>query len=446
MGVYMRVDRYSGQHSASNSIAIQHFEDAVSKVAAHRPMAGEALGRVLALQPDFVAAHALNGFAAVMLARAETVETARNNYIAALKANPRTGSEKALVEALGLAVAGQLLAAAARLEARLVEAPEDFLAFKLAHALRFMSGDSSGMLRATDAALGAWSPSMPGYGFVLGCHAFALEEACQFDAAERFGRRAVAAESADAWGLHAVGHVCEMQGRASEGVAWLEASRPTWSACNNFSFHMAWHLALFYLAQGRIAEALVLYDRDVRPSQTDDFRDVANAVSFLVRLRHEGVDVGDRWAGLSALARKRADDVTYVFGSLHHLLTLMNVEDHEGAARIAAALDIRAQTHTGDQSRGADLVGAPLARVMLAHREGRTDPASFAEIARRLATIGGSNAQRDVFLRVLAMIAAEEGRRDDLVAVLSVQRTFRTDLHFERLAYARLVAYAKNAA
>ena len=445
----MLVDRYSGHHSISDSSALAHFEEAVFNVAAHRPLAGEALGRALNEQPNFIAAHALKGFAGVMLARQESACAARGDFASArraIKARRATGSEIALVEALGLAVAGRLLDAAARLDMHLVEAPQDFLALKLSHSLRFMSGDSRGMLRTTDAALGAWSPSMPGYGFVLGCHAFGLEETCHFAAAERFGRRAVAAEAADAWGLHAVGHVCEMQGRAEEGAAWLEASRPTWSACNNFSFHMAWHLALFYLAQGRAPEALALYDREVRPTQTDDFRDVANAVSFLVRLRHEGVDVGDRWAGLSALALKRTTDATYVFGSLHHLLTLSAVGDLDAAGRLTSALATRVQAYAGAQSEVAELVGVPFARTVLAHMRGQTNAISFGEIAHRLATIGGSNAQRDIFLRTLAMIAAEEGRRDDLVAVLRIQRGFRTDERFERLVYSRLAAHDRTAA
>ena len=56
----MRVDRYSGQHSISDSLAIAHFEEAVFNVAAHRPLAGEALGRALDKRPDFIAAHALS--------------------------------------------------------------------------------------------------------------------------------------------------------------------------------------------------------------------------------------------------------------------------------------------------------------------------------------------------------------------------------------------------
>lgn len=71
---------------------------------------------------------------------------------------------------------------------------------------------------------------------------------------------------------------------------------------------------------------------------------------------------------------------------------------------------------------------------------------SFGEIAHRLSTVGGSNAQRDIFLRTLAMIAAEEGRRDDLAAVLRIQRRFRTDERFERVVYSRLATHDRTAA
>ena len=114
----MLVDRYSGHHSISDSSALAHFEEAVFNVAAHRPLAGEALGRALNEQPNFIAAHALKGFAGVMLARQESACAARGDFASArraIKARRATGSEIALVEALGLAVAGRLLDAAARL-------------------------------------------------------------------------------------------------------------------------------------------------------------------------------------------------------------------------------------------------------------------------------------------------------------------------------------------
>lgn len=327
-------DLYSGQHTSSCAKAVIAYETAVHNVAAHRPAAPEALASALEADPGLIAAHALKGFGSVLLGRSEMLPPARNALSSArhaLDTRGGTQSERALVESLERAAQGNLLAAAVRLDVRLGDEPRDLLAMKLAHALRFMGGDGRGMLASTNAILDAWSPSTPGYGFFLGCHAFSLEEAGEFAAAKSIGLEAVRHEPWDAWGLHAIAHVYEMEDRTSEGIAQLEQHRPIWSRCNNFAFHMAWHLAVFHLAQGHHDLVLALYDKEVRPTPTDDFRDVANAVSLLWRLRQEEVDVGDRWAELHSIAMNRRRDRTLIFASLHHLFTLLAVGDEAAA-------------------------------------------------------------------------------------------------------------------
>ena len=171
-------DRFGGRHSQAADPAVAAFERAVWNVLAHRPDASIALDEATALSPDMVAAHALRGFSGVTLARRETIAAARDAYAharALFEWQGGSAGERTLVEALELAVAGRLLDAAARLEAHCEQAPRDLLAFKLAHALRFMGGDARGMLASAHDVLKHWSADLDGYGFVLGCHAFALE-------------------------------------------------------------------------------------------------------------------------------------------------------------------------------------------------------------------------------------------------------------------------------
>src|SRR5215207_6079809 len=66
---------------------------------------------------------------------------------------------------------------------------------------------------------------------------------------------------------------------------------------------MAWHLALFHLETGDHDRVLAIYDTQVRPHPTDDFRDVANAVSLLWRFEQEGA----RSARAGASLRKTHD-------------------------------------------------------------------------------------------------------------------------------------------
>lgn len=433
-------DRYSGQHSTSDAKAIAAFEIAVFNVAAHRPAAPEALASALAADPGFVAGHALRGFGSVLLGRGEMLASARDSLILAkdaLNARRGTSSELALTESLQHAVRGNLLAAAIRLDARLSEEPRDLLAMKLAHALRFMGGDGRGMLASTSAVLNAWSPSVAGYGFFLGCHAFSLEEAGEFAPAERLGFEAMRHEPWDAWGLHAVAHVYEMGNRTAEGIAWLERHRLTWSQCNNFTFHMAWHLAVFNLARGHHNIALSLYDEEVRPTPTDDFRDVANAVSLLWRLRQEGVEVGDRWNELHSLARRRRRDTTLIFASLHHLFTLLAVGDEVAAQDLLDEIGHCAAASTGDQSRVAAEIGHPLARIVTSSHASKSIR-EFVGLASRLPQLGGSNAQRDVFLRTLALIAVNNRDYLSLENILAIRRRLKREDRFETFVFDRL--------
>lgn len=434
----MIVDRYQGAHSAGRA-AVARFEIAVRAVAAHRPEAAAALADALALDPDMIAAHALRGFSAVMLARhshavsaAEALARAR----AAAAMQGGTPGERALVEALGHAVRGGYGAAAARLEAHLDDSPRDLLAFKLSHALRFMGGDRAGMLAASTRLQSHWSAATPGFGFFLGCHAFGIEETGDYATAERLGRRAVEIEPDDAWGIHAVSHVHEMSGRIGDGVAWLESCRATWSGCSNFAFHVAWHLGLFHLEAGRLDAALDLYDRDIRPTASEEFRDTANAISFLWRLRQEGVDGGDRWRELADIARRHRRDTTLVFASLHYLLALLAAGDLPGARDVVLALGSRAGGGYGDQSRVAAEVGADLAQVLLGLAG--TARADLSNLVRRLAGIGGSNAQRDVFLRSLALASADRGDDQATRMILGARQRLQREDRFARLAAARL--------
>ena len=426
----MIVDRFAGEHSTGSARSVAAFENAVWSVLAHRPQAAKSLDVALALDPTLTAAHALRGFCAVSLARRETIAAARRHLEQARAALSRDASdgERALVEALALAVEGRLLRAAERLETRLSYHPHDILAFKLSHALRFMSGDAQGMLKATKSILSRWSNAQEGYGFLLGCHAFALEENGFYAQAEKAGRTAVEIEPFDAWGAHAVGHVHEMRATPDAGIDWLEQTRPLWAGCNNFGGHMAWHLALCHVEKGRFDAALDLYDREIRAAHTEDFRDIANAVSLLWRLRQEKAEVGRRWDELGEIARRRAEDATLVFASLHGLLAALGARDFRTAARIRANLAERAKGD-GDQSSVASVVGLPIAAQLAGDDACR----NAGQVVKSLAALGGSRAQRDIFLRALA---AECSDTNEALAILNARG--KTGDRFDRAMRARL--------
>ncbi|RAI01566.1 tetratricopeptide repeat-containing protein [Acuticoccus sediminis] len=429
----MDVDRYGTAHTNADQRALAPFEDATHAVLAHRPNAGAALEAAIAFDPALVSAHALKGFACLTLAREELFPAARSAAQAAREAQRDKGdvtaAEAALVDALALGIDGRFGAAADRLHAFVATDPHALLHLKLAQSLRFMVGDVAGMLADTRAILPAWDETRPGFGYLLGCHAFALEETGEFAAAETAGRRAVALAPDDAWGLHSVAHVYEMRGRTADGIGWIEAARPVWTGCNNFAFHMAWHLALFHLEAGDDARVLHLYDTEVRPRPTDDFRDMANAVSLLWRLELEGVAVGDRWEALAEVARRRRRDTTLAFAALHNLIALVAAGDNASARELAAAMAEKAREET-DQGDTIRAVGLDLAGVIVSFGSVPREAAALVALAPRLQNLGGSHAQRDVFVRTLARAAADRGDRAALDRVLAARRRLKCDDRF----------------
>src|SRR5690606_16932351 len=85
------------------------------------------------------------------------------------------------------------------LERVLSEQPRDALAIQVAHLMDFYRGDSLNLRNRLSRVLPHWDASVPGYSYILGMHAFGLEEMNQYAEAEATGRRALALQRKDAW-------------------------------------------------------------------------------------------------------------------------------------------------------------------------------------------------------------------------------------------------------
>jgi hypothetical protein len=245
----------------------------------------------------------------------------------------------------------------------------------------------------------------------LGCHAFALEETGDYAAAERAGRAGLVCAPDDAWGLHAVAHVYDMTARPDLGIRLIEDNVSAWDHCNNFRYHVWWHKALLHMDRGETDVALGLYDAQIRADKTDDYRDISNATSLLVRLELEGLPVGNRWEELADLAEKRIDDGCVVFADLHYMLALTGAE--RGAAQRAMADSFaRDAQQYGDMHRRYAHPGQAALSGLNAFAEARYDEAFAALLAARpdMQSIGGSHAQRDVFERITIDAGLRAGR------------------------------------
>lgn len=390
---------------------------------AHSAATPKHLDETLTRAPGFALGWAAKGMFYLLLGRSELTRIAAqalDQARAGLASGGGTWREQQHVAALAAYLAGRPSQAAQILEGVLERHPEDSLAMKLVHAIRFVLGDRRGMLRAMKVAIPAYGPGHPHSGYAMGCMAFALEECGGYAEAERWGKAGIELAPDDAWGLHAVAHVHDMTANTDAGIAWLAPQAHRWEHCNNFGYHVWWHLALFHLDRGAYDRVLDLYDTRVRRERTDDYRDIANGASMLVRLEIEGVDVGCRWDELAALAAGRVEDGAVVFADLHYLLALQGGERDAEAGRLLARLAQDAQRCDHEMHEVAAVAGLPAAQGLAAFRAGNYD-LSFERLRDSrpaLQRVGGSHAQRDVFSRLLIEAGIRAGRWSETEAEL----------------------------
>src|SRR5918993_727501 len=203
-----------------------------------------------------------------------------------------------------------------------IENPRDALAIQFAHIGDFALGYSHMLRDRVARALPHWRGA-PGQGFIIGMHAFGLEESGDYAAAEEAGREALALDGQDGWAAHAVAHVMEMTGRAGEGVSFLRETAPDWAPGSMFAFHNWRHLALFHLNQGDVAEALRLFDEDISGGNFGQALELVDGSALLWRLHALGHPVGDRWHRLADAWRTRIADGYYFFNDLHAIMAFI---------------------------------------------------------------------------------------------------------------------------
>ncbi|MEP3333728.1 tetratricopeptide repeat protein [Sedimentitalea sp.] len=420
----MKCDVFGLPTSLEQPASLTDWNAAMLGFLAHSAVTPTHLMAVLKAEPGFALGHAVKGMFYLLLGRRELLEVAQGdlaNAQQALAQGQATARERSYVQALDIWMTGKPSGAIRLLEQVLRDHPEDALAMKLSHAIRFVLGDIAGMRRSVERVQPAYGTDHAAHGYLLGCHAFTLEETGEYDRAEIAGRQALWTAPNDAWGLHAVAHVYDMTGNAKKGLEWIAGREGAWAHCNNFRYHVWWHKALMHLDQGQTEAALDLYDRDIRSDKTDDYRDISNATSLLSRLELEGVDVGDRWQELADLSAARTEDGCLIFADLHYLLALSAERRDAEVANLLRRIHRDAETNQTEIDQRMAHPGVSAAEGLAAFGESRFAEAfGHLSVARGdMQLAGGSHAQRDVFERLTIDAGLRAGLLDQTETILN---------------------------
>jgi hypothetical protein len=409
--------------STQSFAALENYELATLQTIGYfgNPLA--TLDEALAADPDFAAAHALRADLAVMSSEQGALPLIQASLDAFERIGARaTAREQAHVAAAKAWLDGRFQHAAHLYGQISIEYPRDLVALQAAHVIDFYLGDSIMLRDRIAAALPYWNPDVPGYGYLLGMHAFGLEETANFERAEDVGRHALALNARDPWAVHAVQHVFEMQGRVHDGVEWLNATSPNW-ADTALAFHNWWHLALHQLELGDIPAALDVYDRLVHPKESTVALELVDASQLLARIALRGGTVGTRWQALADCWSETAEGGFYVFNDLHALIAYAFAGREQDLKRMLTALE-RSAAGAGTNAENVRAVGLPIALAIVAMAAGR--PAEALEllmpVRSRSYRIGGSHAQRDLVQLTVAGAALASGNAR-LARALAAERT-----------------------
>lgn len=421
----MRTDYLGNPVSTNADAALAAIDNFVDGFLGYEARAAEVIGAA-EVHPDEVL---LNAYAATLWLLLEAPEAAERAAPHLARAQALAGDahprERAFVDFVTAWSADDIPAALAIAESILARWPRDLLTLKLRHYHDFNHGDFPAMLRAASAVL----PAAEDVAYLHGMLAFAYEQCHLLPEAEAAARRALALKRKEPWAQHALAHVMLTQGRVAEGVAFLESARDDWTGLNSFmDTHLWWHLALFYLSQGKFDAALAIHDDHCWAQAKDYSQDQVGAVSLLARLELAGVDVGDRWSDLADHLAVRAADVVQPFLTLQYLYGLARADRPEADTLLAAVrrAALEAPHHVRETWRE---VALPAAEGLVAHARG-----DFASALRglraalpRLVEIGGSHAQRDLFEQLILDALIRAGRLSEAQQALELRRGFDSD-------------------
>jgi tetratricopeptide (TPR) repeat protein len=393
--------------------------------------------------PDFALGHVLIGVLWVLGGEPGNSEGVQAALAAARRSEAKLGAwERAHIAALDAWSRDEIRRGVAIWEDILIEHPRDVWALRFAHDTYFYLGDAGNLRDSIARVLPECPESDPLHGFLLGMHAFGLEEVGDFRQAEIKGRAAVERNPKDTWAIHAVAHVLEMEGRTIEGIGWYGDLKEYWTAAPGLAVHQWWHLALYLIERGRLDEALALYDGEIRKTGSGAILDLVDAAALLWRLRLAGVDIGTRWQELAPHWYGHTDDHVLIFNDVHIALVAGLAGDRAAEARLDASLGGYVGKTKGTNRDISAEVGRNLIGAIAAFSAGKFERAIelMLPIRYQVRRIGGSNAQRDLFNQTLIAAAISANRLPLARALLAERVSLKPNSRTARKLYDEVLA------
>jgi tetratricopeptide (TPR) repeat protein len=386
----MRTDAYGLPVSTADPEALALYDRAVHALLSWHADALPLFRAAAERDPSLALAH--TGAAICLFLEERFPETKAASDAARAAAAGQTERERSHVAAITAWTSGQVPEAERLMREHLSAWPRDAMVLQRLYYVLFWLGRFPDMLEVTESIRGHYA----GSSFVLGMHAFALEEADRCAEAIRVAEQALALEPNDAWAVHALAHALYESADFDAGVTRLPPAIRPCRGLNWFRNHLLWHLALIHFARGDYARAGGMARRVFERAPSSIAGDLHDSISLLWRLELAGRPVGERWKPFTAIARERLHRMGLLFHVAHMGMALTAGGDWQTAATQLDAVRSRAAK---DKTGLMGDVLLPLLEGIHAFAAGdyRRTIERIEPLRPRIVELGGSRAQRDVF-------------------------------------------------
>ena len=419
--------------STDSAATVEAYDRAVDGLLSWDAQALGRFGAATTLDPGLGLAHAGAAVCLFLEERfAEAQEAAKTARAAALS---QTERERRHVEGLALLVEGKAADAASAMRAHLADYPRDLVVFQRLYFVWFWQGKFPDMLALADASARYY----PGNSFMLGMHAFVLEQAGRCDEAVRMALVANRKNPRDAWAIHALAHALYEMAAFDTGITRLPPAIEPCTHLGWFRNHLQWHLALMHMGRGDYDVASDLGRTVFEGSPSSIPGDLHDSISLLWRLELLGRDLRERWKPFAQIAGERLDRQALLFHAAHLAMALAAGGDWTTAERQLGMLRERSARDRTGLVRD---VLVPLVEGIhaFAARDYRRSIDRIEPLTPRIVELGGSRAQRDVFHDTVLEACFRAGDMERAERLLTDRVARRPDRFWRTRATTRVAA------
>ncbi len=408
-------DRYGLPLSTDSATAAQHYRDGVDLMLSAWTGASEAFERAIAADPDFA-------LPLIARARMHTVyqqgDVARKLAATARELVARRGTERerSHVEALALAIEGNLPAALAATLKHLENWPRDAVVFSLPLGA-FGLFAFSGMADHDQARQDLCAKYAAHYGedwWFLSNYGWSMTENGDVRNGRAMTERAFALRRNNAYCAHALLHAMFEDGSVADADALVEQWIGGYDRAGLLHPHIRWHQALGALDIGDTDKALAIYRDVLDPSisAAPPLNVMSDCASLLWRLTAHGHAVPRQlWDDTDAYARRYFPKMSLPFVELHMALLAAATGNKAALDERLAAIDRRLAE--GKLPAGPAVPQMCRALHAFAGEDYAGCVSALQDVLHEVVRIGGSHAQREIVedTFIVALIRSREMAR-----------------------------------